>query len=160
MKITVGESVSFDRSGRHGVAVVIDFDHSDGLCARRVIGTHGLSPSEVRAAVDAIRQQHAALAKRFNSLSNLRQTFRVNGSSYDLTDVSIRPRGTDVELYMRLAAPDGTSIEHCTVFGAVESVPSDNEIVQIVRDEAVRHANRSKVAADHARSVRQVLGVE
>jgi len=154
-KITISES--FRHRGKHGVVVFIDA-HVDGHDGRYSFPTHNLTPQEIRARRDEFIARHAAKAQRLNGLRDVYKTKIRSG--YTIRDCTISERsGTVVDLVLRLTGPGGEVIVADRSFNDVSSVPTDNEIIKIARDAAVAHANRQKVAEDHVRSVKQVLGL-
>jgi len=154
MKMTVSDA--FMHRGKAGVSVIVDVD---GLHpGRYAFSSHGLSPAQLTARVDALQSYHAAKSRRLDGFRHVHGTTLRPG--YRISDCTIRERGTDVELVLRVKSDAGETLRLDRTVRGIDDVPNDAEIVRMARDAAVAHANRRKVADDHVNTVKQVLGIK
>lgn len=158
MRTHVGKAFR-DRRGRLGARMTVD------LTAHRVsavyhIPTHGLTPEQIVAERTRIAAEHEKRAARYVGFASLRgQKIRHGSTQGEIEHCTIRRRGTDVELHVILRV-DGARMRVTRAYPSTDAVPSNQEIVAIVRDDVVQRSVRDVVEKAHRRALVDLLGAE
>lgn len=106
------------------------------LFGHYIVETDGKTADQIVAEINRLTDYHAAKSARIRAGEPLLNTvFAINGTLYKWTDITIRERGTDVELYC--CAVDSTGAKPACmplirVYPSIDAVPTNQQIVDLV----------------------------
>lgn len=155
MKITIGDHVTTDRYGNTGCRVELLFDAGSGLSWMYQFGTHGLSDDEITAERDRIIDHHAMKAAKFQELAGISS----GSEDYAITDCTVRDRGANVELVLRIEMADGTKVTLDQVYGSIADVPALADVRKQASDGAVLRQGGKQKEQQIVTGVKTLLGV-
>lgn len=128
------------------------------LAGQYFVETDGKTAGQIVAEINRLTDYHAAKSARIRAGEPLLNTvFSINGTLYKWTDITIRERGTDVELYC--CAVDSTGAKPACmplirVYPSIDAVPTNQQIVDLV---TVMIGLEHAAAATEAQKVADVM---
>lgn len=152
MKTRVKAAARGKRLGA-GALVEIEFEPGEGRSGLYRFYTHGMTPAQVLAKRNEIIKFHNDRAARMANFGAVRLTLSIGGKQFKITDCSIRRRGTDVELVLRVRTPKGKKIDLSRVYPKIADIPTDPQLVGMARAAATAWLAED---ADSARAVTDV----
>ena len=119
--------------------------------------SHGMTAQDIVDKVNALRTYHGKKSTRLNGWRTLLTQPVVIGGNAWMLDVTVHERGDNVELFVGAVRVDGTDqTEIRSVYATIDDVPTDGQIVQMVKQKV---AAAAAVVAQHASMVSAVAGM-
>jgi hypothetical protein len=153
-------SIKVHRHPKHAGAVVEVRMRDDSWHGHYVFSTVGLSDAEIAARHAEIVAHHRAKSERHEGFNALDRAVLVNGVRFHIHGLALVEQGTDVRLILRVTAPGGHVLKLDRVVSDVSKVPTDAEILDLVRVAAASWLAREREASDHVTGVRKILGLQ
>ena len=149
-------SVHKGNVGSH-VAVHLISEKEGEWCGIYHFSSHGMAAQDVVDRVNALRTYHSKKSARLNGWRGLlARPVLIAGNAWML-DIMVGERGDNVELYVGAVRVDGTDqTEIRSVYATIDDVPTDGQIVQMVKQKV---SAASAAAAQHATMVSAVAGM-
>ena len=120
-----------DKGGRVGAPIHLNLGDG-GWNGHYKFLSHGKSDEEVLAEIHRITLHHQAKAARLTAFASLKRTLTVSGIDFQIVDLTLDERGTDVELRMSIENAAGERIQVIkNAFRTVADIPEDGALVQM-----------------------------